>query len=142
MPDILHAIQIVAAAKDVYPLTAGGGGFAQWWAEDVTEVEGAVEPGFFGRTTIYRLRLIDGIPGHRAEWRCETGNEWAGTRMLFEVSEAGSGKLLRFSHAGWESETPYFRSCNTTWGGLMFRLKAAAEGKNRGPLFLAEGMAY
>jgi hypothetical protein len=38
--------------------------------------------------------------------------------------------------------TEYFTSCNTTWGDLMFRLKSAAEGKSRGPLFLAGDLAY
>jgi hypothetical protein len=33
-------------------------------------------------------------------------------------------------------------SCNTTWGELMFRLKSVAEGKPRGPLFLASELAY
>jgi hypothetical protein len=36
----------------------------------------------------------------------------------------------------------YFTSCNTTSGELIFRLKAAAEGKPRGPLFLAADLAY
>jgi len=36
----------------------------------------------------------------------------------------------------------YFISCNTTWGELMYRLKAAAEGKTVAPLFSATGLAY
>lgn len=51
------------------------------------------------------------------------------------MSQTKRQSLLRFSHAGWQAETEYFVSCNTTWGELMFRLKAAAEGKNPGPLF-------
>jgi hypothetical protein len=39
-------------------------------------------------------------------------------------------------------EKDYFSSCNTTWAELMFRLKAAAEGKLRGPLFGAGELAY
>jgi hypothetical protein len=39
------------------------------------------------------------------------------------------------------SETDCFASRNTTWGELMFRLKAA-EGKPRGPLFGSSDMAY
>jgi hypothetical protein len=50
--------------------------------------------------------------------------------------------LLRFSHLDWRAETDYFVACTTTWGHLMFRLKAAAEGKTPGPLFSATGMAY
>jgi hypothetical protein len=50
--------------------------------------------------------------------------------------------LLRFTHADWAADTDYFVSCTTTWGELMFRLKSAAEGKSRGPLFLAASLAY
>jgi hypothetical protein len=73
---------------------------------------------------------------------CETGAEWAGTRLLFHLVAASNGTLLRFTHAGWSSETDYFVNCTTTWGELMFRLKAAAEGKPRGPLFLPDSLAY
>ncbi len=42
----------------------------------------------------------------------------------------------------WNAETDYFVNCYTTWGELMFRLKACAEGKAPGPLFLRNAMAY
>jgi hypothetical protein len=50
--------------------------------------------------------------------------------------------VLRFKHMYWAAETDYFVSCNTTWGELMFRLKAAAEGKGIDPLFKKNGLAY
>ncbi len=142
MADIRHSIQIAARADKVYPLVATAAGFRQWWAEDVTEPGAAVELGFFKRATVYRLRLeIDEPPAH-ADWLCETGQEWSGTHIGFRLEERGSVTLLRFEQRGWQAETDYFLSCNTTWGELMFRLKAAAEGKSRGPLFLAADMAY
>ena len=58
------------------------------------------------------------------------------------AGEPPSGTLLRFTHGGWKSETDYFFNCNTTWGELMYRLKSAAKGKSRGPLFLASDLAY
>ena len=142
MPDIHHSIQIVAKPETVYPLLATASGFGQWWAADVTESGGAVELGFFNRASIYRLRLVVGQPPVLADWGCETGDEWNGTHIVFRLESRASGALLRFSHAGWRSETEYFTSCNTTWGELMFRLKSAAEGKPRGPLFLAGDLAY
>jgi hypothetical protein len=62
--------------------------------------------------------------------------------LVFLLEARPSGTLLRFTHAGWQAETDYFTSCNTAWGELMFRLKAAAEGKPRGLLFLAADLAY
>jgi hypothetical protein len=139
MADIRHAIQIAAAEEKIYPLVATAKGLGAWWAADITEPAGAVELGFFNRTTIYRLRSIIQQPSTNAEWVCESGDEWCGTRLSFQIGAAKSGTLLRFTHAGWRAESEYFTSCNTTWGELMFRLKAAAEGKTPGPLFTREG---
>lgn len=144
MADIKHAISIAAPADKIYPLIATGKGFRQWWAEDVTDAlpEGKVELGFFKRNTIYRLKPLRLSSPGEAEWLCESGKEWAGTRLIFKLQATGVNTLLRFTHADWAAETDYFISCTTTWGGLMFRIKAAAEGQKLGPLFLAEGMAY
>jgi hypothetical protein len=130
--DIQHAIQIASTPETVYPLIATAGAFGQWWATDIAEIEGAVELGFFDRATVYRLRLAIDNPPVQAEWICETGDQWNGTHIIFRLEAGSSGSLLRF----------YFVSCNTTCGELMFRLKAAAEGKSPGPLFLASGTAY
>jgi uncharacterized protein YndB with AHSA1/START domain len=142
MADILHSIQISAPAEAIYPLISTASGLAQWWAADVTETGAALELGFFNRQTVYRLRpQVNQQPSH-FEWACETGKEWSGTRLIFKLEPAGSGTLFRFTHAGWQSATDYFVSCTTTWGELMFRLKSAAEGKSRGPLFLPASLAY
>ena len=142
MPDNQHAIQIASKPEAIYPLIATSKGFGRWWAADITESPGAGELGFFNRATVYRLRLEVDKPPVQAEWICETGDEWNGTHITFRLEGRGSGALLRFTHGGWRSETEYFVSCNTTWGELMYRLKAAAEGKSRGPLFLAGDLAY
>ncbi len=142
MADIQHSIQIAAAPDQIYPLVATGKGFGQWWATDITEAAGVVELGFFNRATVYRLRLKNDQPPSRAEWICETGDEWNGTRIAFHMEATKSGSLLRFSHSDWRGQSDYFASCNTTWGELMFRLKAVAEGNAPGPLFSREGMAY
>jgi hypothetical protein len=142
MADILHSIQISDSADAIYPLISTAQGLAQWRAADVTENGGAVELGFFNRQTVYRLRAqVNQRPSH-FEWACETRKEWAGTRLIFKLEPAGSGTLVRFTHAGWQSATDYFVACTTTWGELMFRLKSVAEGKSRGPLFLPSSLAY
>jgi hypothetical protein len=142
MPDLVHAVQISAGGDAVYPLVATGAGLAAWWAADVTEQNGAAILGFFNRQTVYRLRAQAQERPHRAEWLCETGAEWEGTHLIFVLESRPAGALLRFTHAGWRADSDYFISCNTTWGALMLRLKAAAEGKSPGPLFLKDGMAY
>ena len=142
MADIKHAIQIAARPEAIYPLFATAAGFGQWWATDITEADGAVELGFFNRATLYRLRLAAGHPPAEADWTCHTGEEWNGTQIRFRLEPSKTGSLLRFTHGGWRAETDYFVNCNTTWGELMYRLKAAAEGKAPGPLFSREGFGY
>lgn len=142
MADIIHSIQTSASAQTVYALISSASGFAQWWAADTVEKDGGVDLGFFKRQTIYRLKPQKMQPPHDAEWLVETGKEWSGTRIVFHLEPVKSGTVIRFTHAGWQAATDYFISCNTTWGELMFRLKAAAEGHSRGPLFLADSLAY
>lgn len=142
MADIKHAIRIAAAPEKVYALAGTPNGLREWWAADVTDADGAVELGFFNRNTVYRLRLQTDEPPVHADWLCETGKEWSGTHITFQLEGRDNATILRFTHGGWQSETEYFRDCNTTWGELMFRLKSAAEGKPRGPLFLADQLAY
>jgi hypothetical protein len=76
------------------------------------------------------------------EWRCETGQEWTGTRIRFHLEAGETGTLLRFTHADWKAASDYFISCNTAWGELMYRLKAVAQDKTPGPLFSTAGLAY
>ena len=144
MPQIRHAILIAAPAERVHALVSTPHGFSQWWSEDVTENEAAhaVDLGFFNRATVYRLTPARLAPPQRAEWLCESGQEWTGTRLVFDTASKNGGTMLRFAHSDWKAETDYFISCNTTWGELMFRLKACAEGKAPGPLFTRNAMTY
>ena len=143
MPDINHLVNIARPPEAIFPLVAEGRGFAEWWAEDIFEELGDwVSLGFFDRATVYRLHKEEIVPNARAVWNCESGTEWKDTRLVFELAAKGSTTILNFSHTGWHEDTEYFRMCNTTWGELMYRLKAAAEEKNRGPLFRASDLAY
>jgi hypothetical protein len=142
MADIQHAIQIAAKPETIYQLFATAGGFSRWWAMDIVEEGGAIELGFFNRATTYRLRPYVNHPPSEAEWVCDTGDEWNGTHLRFQIEATKSGSVLRFSHSGWRGETDYFVMCNTTWGELMYRLKAVAEGKTASPLFSREGLGY
>ena len=104
---------------------------ARWIRTDLNRIAAA-----------YRLKLdVDNLPVH-AEWVCDSGDEWKATHLIFRLEAANSGTLLRFTHAGWKGETDYFVACTTTWGELMYRLKAVAEGKRPGPLFRMAEMAY
>ena len=142
MADIRDLVQIEVPQAHAYPFVSSGAGFAKWWAEDMTpQADGTVDLGFFNRGTVYSLQLIRSAVPSGMEWMCLSGKEWKGARLLFQLSESKDQTLLRFTHADWEAETDYFLSCNATWGALMFRLKAAAEGKPVRPLFSRNGWA-
>ena len=143
MADIRLLITVAAPPDKVYLLVSTAAGFAQWWAEDSVEVEprdGRISLGFFDRATIYRLRPDIARPDGEARFVCETGGEWEDTTIGFRLEAAGAGTRIWFTHLGWRDATEYFLSCTTTWGELMFRLKAAAQGTPRGPLFSRAGM--
>ena len=140
MADLRHGLKISASTEEVDLPVASAQGFRQWWAE-LTEPTGTIELGFFNRTTGYRLRSKSGHAPVEAEFWRETGAEGSGTRLIFHRETAGSGTLVGFTHAGWQADTEDFVSCNTVWGELMFRLKAAAEGKRPGPQFLPDRLA-
>src|SRR4051812_21949689 len=106
MSDIRHALPIDATPERITELAATPEGLATWWAEDVVRVpdEEAVELGFFDRTTVYRLRRAPEANGIR--WRCDTGQEWVGTELVFRVQPKGKQTLLEFAHEGWADATP------------------------------------
>jgi len=137
MADIRHSISIDARRERVFPLIASGSGFARWWTADVLEdyATGIIEVVFCNRATVYRLKPVQISTSWTTEWLCQTGAEWTGTRLLFELTETSGKTELRFRHADWKAETDYFVSCTKTWEDLMLRLKAAAEGGCLGPLF-------
>ena len=143
MPDIRHLIPIDAPPETVYPLVSTPRGLSRWWTEDAPEpdAKGGVALGFFDRTTVYRLEPLERAAPRTARWVCTTGEEWEGRHLEFVLEPVPTGTRLRFTHARWRKETDYFTSCTTTWGELLYRLKATAEGHGRGPLFLRNALA-
>jgi uncharacterized protein YndB with AHSA1/START domain len=144
MPDIKHLIEIAATPSAVYAALTTSAGLQSWWTADAeaeTQAGGAAQFGFFQRTTVYRMRIDQLEPARRVAWTCETGAEWQGTSLVFSLEAKGAGTLLHFVHGNWQAESEYFLCCNTTWGELLYRLKAAVEGHGRGPLFTLDGLA-
>ena len=101
-----------------------------------------VELGFFKRSTAYGIHPAQIAAPREAHWLCQSRKEWSGTRLLFDLAEEKGQTLLRFTHANWQAETDYMVMCTTTWGELMYRLKAAAEGNKPEPLFSKTALGY
>jgi uncharacterized protein YndB with AHSA1/START domain len=137
MAEMLHEVVIGAPARHVYEALATREGLRGWWTDDA-EFEPRVGSvalfGFGNRTTIFRMRIADLVPGRRVVWHCEgEPGEWQDTQITFElVPTPNGGTRLRFRHAGWRSPDGCFATCNSRWGVLMHRLKAYAEGEEPG----------
>ncbi len=136
MSDIRLLVDIEVPARTVFPLVASGDGFARWCTSDVIITpSGATELGFGGRSIVYRLRAETMmIPAHAA-WSVETGEEWAGTSLVFDLAPTDGGCRLGLVHGNWRAPTDLYHAWTATWGMLLYRLKAAAEGENPGPYF-------
>jgi uncharacterized protein YndB with AHSA1/START domain len=144
MADILHKIIIEAPSEKIFEALTTQEGLQNWWAAD-TEAEPKIGSlavfGFYNQTTVFKMRINELVPFKKVKWTCEGEvDEWLGTELQFDLEPQDVGDTaLSFRHGGWHSTEGVYAHCNTTWGNLMFRLKAYAEGKNPGPLFTVDG---
>ena len=141
MPNILHQIKIHASPERVFDALSTADGLRSWWTTDVAAepIEGSIaEFGFQRRGTVFRMRIDELVPGRRIAWSClGDHDEWEGTRLEWHLSPEDGGHVdLRFAHRDWRSLGGAYAISNTTWGGLMYRLKAYAETDVPDPLFV------
>ena len=137
MPDLHHMIPIDAPAARVYQAIATQEGLRGWWTADSTaesRVGGKAEFAFDHRSMVFRMKIEALEPGKRVRWS-KSGDhpEWRGTSLDWEITGQGGSSALSFVHRGWREATPFFATCNSTWGELMYRLKGHVEGRNPGP---------
>jgi uncharacterized protein YndB with AHSA1/START domain len=137
MAEIRHLISIEAAPRDVYAAVATPTGLQAWWTADSAtddKVGGAAEFGFDKRGAVFRMKIEALDPPRKVVWKCLGDNpEWVGTTLTWSIEPEDNGSLLRFTQGGWRNMTDMVATCNSTWGELMYRLKAYVEGKNPGP---------
>ena len=146
MAEIKHQIPIQAPPEKVYAAIATQAGLRGWWTADTTaddKVGGKAEFGFDRRGMVFRMNIEKLDPARRVVWSCQGDHpEWNGTLLTWEVTPQNGGTTLRFIQSGWKTVSDFCAMCNSTWGELMYRLKAAAEGHSRGPLFLRASLGY
>jgi uncharacterized protein YndB with AHSA1/START domain len=146
MADILHEITIAAPSAPVYDAVTSERGLKGWWTDDVRAEakSGTVaEFGFFGHSTVFRMRIDALAPASEVRWTCVAGPEdWIGTTVGFALSPGDNGgTTLSFKHGGWRVASSHFARCCTTWGLLMHRLKGFVEGKGARPYFVGSGVS-
>jgi uncharacterized protein YndB with AHSA1/START domain len=137
MSEIRHLISIEAPPEKIFAALATSKGLASWWTADSKAddtVGGKAEFGFDHKSVIFRMTIEKLEPGRQVVWTCHGDNpEWVGTTLTWNIEPNDGGSLLRFTQSGWKQMTDMVATCNSTWGELMYRLKASAEGKTLGP---------
>lgn len=137
MPDLLHEITIEAGPEKVYAALTTQKGLRGWWTADTIAEEragGDAQFGFDRRGTVFNMKIEELVPPVRVVWSCHGEHEeWKGTRLSWDIDSQDGRSVLRFRHANWREASKFFAMCNSTWGELMYRIKAYVEGENPGP---------
>lgn len=139
MAEMKHLILIEAAPAAVFNALTTSEGLRGWWTAD-SQAEpragGKTELGFHDRSTVFRMKIAEFKPSRHLVWECVGDDEeWTGTRLIWDLHEEDGKTLLEFQHGNWKQQSRYFKTCNSTWGMLMYRLKDFVEGKSPGPYF-------
>jgi hypothetical protein len=115
-----------------------------WWQG---EIEGDTEK--LNDEFTYRMKdfhfskqkLVEVIPGKKVVWLVTDSqlnsfkdkNEWAGTKIIFEISEKDNRTQLRFTHQGLVPKFECYGDCSNAWGQLiqqsLFSLITTGKGK-------------
>jgi uncharacterized protein YndB with AHSA1/START domain len=124
MNDFTTTIVVEQSPNEVFAAISDVRG---WWSHDIegrTDELGA-EFTFRGRD-IHRsqIKVVELVPGRKIVWLVldnymnfiEDQSEWKDTRISFEISPAGDGAQLRFSHLGLVPEYECFEVCSSAWG--------------------------
>lgn len=135
MPDIQHYIEIAGPPERVFDAVATAEGVRNWWTP---HVDGDDQVGGALRFTFDSGGHADAIvrerePHRRIRWELTSGpdspanTEWEGTSLVFEITPAAGGAVLRFGHIGWNDASDTFAGCNFIWGFFMRSIKSLVE---------------
>lgn len=129
MADIRHKLTIKVKPEQVYQAITTKEGLEAWWCKHTTAKP---EVGFVNRFTFgdftAEMKVTNLVPGNKVEWACmNSGMEWAGTNVSFDLEEKDGNTILRFAHSNWSSVTDLYASCNYDWAKFLHSLKMLCE---------------
>jgi len=128
-----HAdVTVKAPVESVFAAVSTVEGLSGWWT---TDSGGSPEPGgelrFAFTDGAAVMRVAERDRPRSVWWTClgHTGQpEWAGTRVSFELTQAGPGVTrLAFTHHGLAPSLGCYDQCSARWSYLMGSLAAYAE---------------
>jgi uncharacterized protein YndB with AHSA1/START domain len=134
MVDILHRVGVKASSDAVYKALATREGLAHWWTTDTqgeSKVGGALRFRFTadGREIGgFDMKVLELHPATRVLWQVVDGPaEWVGTRISFELKQAGDYCIVLFQHTGWREPVEFMSHCSTKWAMFLMSLKSLVE---------------
>ena len=135
MIDIIHRVGIKAPIAKVYAAVSTIEGVAGWWTRETT---GVSKPG--GNIDVRFLtpdgKEIGGMgmevlaldPNKEVRWRVRSGpEEWVGTDVVFELTQAGEHTIVLFGHRNWREAVEFTAHCSMKWATFMLSLRDLVE---------------
>jgi uncharacterized protein YndB with AHSA1/START domain len=135
MADIIHRIGIKAPPSKVYAALAAVEGVAGWWTRETggqSKVGGTVTTRFRdpdGKEIGYmEFEVLELEPNRAVRWRCKAGpEEWVGTDVTFQLSDAGDQTILLFGHRNWREAVEFTAHCSMKWATFLLSLRELVE---------------
>jgi uncharacterized protein YndB with AHSA1/START domain len=134
MADILHRVGIKSSLDEVYKALTAREGLAAWWTNNTqgeSNVGGVLQFRFgAGGVEIggFDMKILELHPAKRVLWQVVDGPaEWIGTKVSFDLKQAGDHAIVLFKHQGWKEPVEFMHHCSTKWAIYLMSLKSLVE---------------
>jgi uncharacterized protein YndB with AHSA1/START domain len=140
MVDILHRVGIKSSLDEVYKALAARERLAAWWTNNTqgeSKVGGVLRFRFSaGGVEIggFDMKVLELHPAKRVLWQVVDGPaEWIGTKISFDLKQAGDHAIVLFKHQGWKEPVEFMHHCSTKWAIYLMSLKSLVETRKGTP---------
>jgi len=128
--EIFHEVRIKAPVAEVYAAITQPERLARWWIPD-TRGDGR-EGGtlqFWLGTRVQEMDVVATVPNRLVRWcPTDTGfDDWADTRLEFEIRPVDEGSVVHFRHSGWRDDVEAFPHYSMSWAVFMLSMKGLVE---------------
>jgi uncharacterized protein YndB with AHSA1/START domain len=135
MVDIIHRIGIKAPMAQVYEALSTVEGVSRWWTRHTTgdsKPGGTINVVFHSPTGVevgkMDFEVLELNPNNEVRWRFKAGpEEWIGTDVTFELSQADEYTVLVFGHRNWREAVEFTSHCSMKWATFLLSLRQLVE---------------